>query len=225
MELQTVEFSVKGITEADGVGTFEGYAAVFGNIDRVNDIIEPGAFEGSFKRASDVSLLWAHSLAELIGGFKEIKPDSHGLFVKGELNLEVQRGREAYHLMKAGHLNKMSIGYRTKSFKDEVVQEKYIRRITSVYLYEISLISVPANDQADIISVKSLTGMDSSANLTNLNQLARNSGFSRSQTDRITGIVKKWVRGQMENPQGITEAASGDTAEIKSLIKGFSFLN
>jgi len=58
MEIKNFSFETKELTEE---GQFEGYAAVFGNRDSWDDIIEPGAFAKTIKeRASKIRVLWQH---------------------------------------------------------------------------------------------------------------------------------------------------------------------
>lgn len=140
------------------LGTFRGYASTFDNIDRDDDVIVKGAF-GAIEQPRRVKLLWQHDMREPIGVWTELREDAKGLFAAGELNLEVQRGREAYALMKQGAIGDMSIGFRT--IESDVVKSegssgraRNIRRLKKLRLYEVSLVSVPANPLANIDAVK-----------------------------------------------------------------------
>ena len=65
MEHKATTVEIK--TAADG--TFEGYAAVFGNVDSYGDIIQPGAFTKTIQeRRSQIKILWNHdSFAPPVG--------------------------------------------------------------------------------------------------------------------------------------------------------------
>jgi hypothetical protein len=76
-----------------------------------------------------------------------------GLFVKGTLNLEVQAAREAYALMKQGAISGLSIGFR--SLAESIDKETGVTHLTRVKLYEVSIVTFPANTEATISSVKS----------------------------------------------------------------------
>lgn len=220
LNVATSEFELKSVADAGGIGTFEGYASTFGNIDRGGDVVEKNAFVGSFKRVADVAMLWAHNRAELIGGWKDITENGAGLYVKGELNLKVQRGAEAYELMKAGHLASMSIGYRTKEYKDEKLGLKYIRRLLKVALYEISLTPIPMNTHAAVMGVKGIGG----AEIQSLERILSAKGLSKSHSDIAVDAVKTWLDSGGE-PQGITEVTGGDanSEELRKLFAGYSF--
>lgn len=140
------------------IGFIEGHASTFDNIDRQDDIIERGAFDDTLTklkgRGKILPMLWGHDTRELIGGFPALgmKEDDKGLAVKGEINLETQRGREAFSLAKQGVLTAFSIGFQ---IIESVMDNDFIRTISGIDLMEISLVSIPANEEATITSVKS----------------------------------------------------------------------
>lgn len=139
------------------LGVFSGYASTFDNVDRDDDVIVKGAF-GTIETPRRVKLLWQHDMREPIGVWTDLREDAKGLFAAGELNLEVQRGREAYALMKQGAIGDMSIGFRT--IESDVVKaesggrNRPVRRLKKLKLYEVSLVSVPANPLATVDAVK-----------------------------------------------------------------------
>lgn len=145
-----INFDIKGVEDD---GTFTGYASVFHIIDSQNDTILKGAFAKTLKRrAGDIKMLWQHKIDEPIGNFISLSEDKHGLFVKGKLMLDVQRAKEAYALLQSGVINGLSIGYSVTDadYNDEIG----VRLIKEVDLFEISLVTFPANESATIISVK-----------------------------------------------------------------------
>jgi len=155
VETKNMAMSIKAVGSD---GTFEGYGSVFGNKDSYGDIVQPGAFKKTLQERSGVKLLWQHDTREPIGVFEEIYEDDHGLVVKGKLSLDVQRGREAYSLIKMGAIEGLSIGYST-------VKEKFdkgARLLTELKLFEVSVVTFPANEISTISSVKkdSFDGLD-----------------------------------------------------------------
>ena len=146
------KFEIKSIG-ADG--TFEGYASVFGNIDSQNDRVHPGAFKTSIKsREKPVQLLWQHQWQSPIGTILSLFEDAHGLYVKGKLLLEVAQAREAYTLMKAGVVRGLSIGYSVKRSRRN--PDSGVRELLDLNLWEISLVTMPANEAAQVTVVKSM---------------------------------------------------------------------
>lgn len=150
METKDLKFEVKTFDEEKGL--FEGYASIFGNVDAYRDVIHKGAFSESLLKRKP-KLLWQHKIDEPIGIYTEIREDEKGLFVKGSLEIESDFGKRVYNLLKKGALDGLSIGYSTK--EAEFDKEKQIRNLKKVNLFEISLVTIPANEKATLINVKS----------------------------------------------------------------------
>lgn len=148
------------IEERNGiqVGIIEGYIATWdidrGDIWGVRDQFIKGAFSKSIKdlQSRNRQLRFKDHHGRTIGGFppETLKEDGVGLFGRGEINLEVQQGREAYLLAKQGVLVEFSIGF--SSVKD--TEENKIRTITEAIAWEGSIIDEPMNPEAVITSVK-----------------------------------------------------------------------
>lgn len=154
-------FEVKAVSEpgdGESIGKFEGYASTFGNADRVDDIIVKGAFANTLKDHQDrnrqIRMLSQHDRHNLIGGFpsQDAFEDDRGLFVKGNVNLDTQRGREAFSLMKQGVLEDMSIGF---IIRDSEMNDG-MQFIKEAELFEISLVTEPANPEAQITAIKAV---------------------------------------------------------------------
>ena len=140
------------IKTLEDVGTFSGYASVYNVRDAQEEVVAPGAFDSCLQASSVVwpKLLWQHDPKEPIGQWTALQDDGHGLFVKGQLFLDLQRGKEAHVLMKAGVVDGLSIGYipvKTKETPGGKILE-------SVMLHEISLVTFPSNPKARVQAVK-----------------------------------------------------------------------
>ncbi|SDI40057.1 HK97 family phage prohead protease [Pseudomonas abietaniphila] len=145
-------FEVKA---ADDAGNFEGYAAVFENVDLGDDVIVKGAFT-SVKTARNGKLKLAlyHDLTRLVGT-ADFNQDDHGLYVKGQVNLKVSYARDAYELMKDGSLDSMSIGFNTLEADFQQRAGRQVRVIKSAELWEASFVPFGMNPDAQVLSVKS----------------------------------------------------------------------
>ena len=124
-------------------GIFTGYAYVF-NLPAIRDeLILPGAFLKSIEEGN-IKLLWDHNESEPIGSLLEAKEDKKGLFIRGQLNLNVERAREIKSLMDQGALNGLSIGF--TSIDSEMIDG--IAYTSLVKLWEISIVTFPAMEEA-----------------------------------------------------------------------------
>lgn len=178
-----VAFELKDLNE--NKGEFEGHAAVFDTPDEYKDVFVAGAFKKSLRGrpASKIKMLRQHNHKSLIGVWKEIKEDKDGLFVKGQLLLDIQEAAETFALMKAGALDSMSTGFRT--VVDQYDQKTQHRSLLEVRLFEISLVSIPAHADALVSAVKQFSPEDI-RNSTDLEKALRDAGFSKSSSKFIT---------------------------------------
>lgn len=153
----------------DNAGTFSGYGAIFGNVDSYGDMIEPGAFKESL-RTWQAKGKWPKMLLQHggmgfgaedmmpVGKWTSMSEDSKGLKVEGQLfALNTERGQYIYEGLKSGELDSLSIGYQTEDAYDAVKDGVTTRHLTKIKLWEVSIVTFPANDKALISSVKTLT--------------------------------------------------------------------
>jgi uncharacterized protein len=154
MDIKRMAFALDGLeVKEDGdTRTVEGYASVFNNVDSYSDIVMPGAFAKSIKGRKP-AMLWQHSSDKPIGVWDEMEEQKKGLYVKGRI-LPTTYGNDAYTLVKNGAVTGMSIGYSAKKWETDAA--KQVRKLTEVELYEVSLVTFPANERAQITRVKSL---------------------------------------------------------------------
>jgi HK97 family phage prohead protease len=149
METKDFMFDIKSVEDN---GIVEGYAAVFGNKDLGNDIIDPGAFKKTINERKNVPLLWYHQPPEVLGLVFEMEEDNKGLKSRSQINLDTQLGREKFSLIKQGAIKGMSIGF--EAIKE--VWEKDIRRLKEIRLWEISLVTFPMNPLAQVTNIKAV---------------------------------------------------------------------
>lgn len=163
--------------------TFSGYAAVFGKVDDRPDILAPGCFDKTLaeyatkKRAP--RLLWQHSMDWPIGVVTSVAADSFGLKMTGRLTAGVRFADEAYALMQDGAVDSMSIGFWTED--DDYDRDTGIRTIKAVSLMEISVVTVPAREDAKILDVQSRRPQT----IRTFEEALRKLGFSRAEATQI----------------------------------------
>jgi HK97 family phage prohead protease len=183
-------FELKESAEQKGI--FTGYASVFNNIDSDNDVIVKGAFANSLAKRK-IKLLWQHKTDEPIGLILEANEDDTGLYVKCQINLETEKGAETYSNLKMGILDKMSIGFKTLDYE---MDKKGVRILTELDLYEISIVTFPANDMAEVDSVKNSTSRDVEKALRDVGYSQKNakhiiSMFGIPASQRDVGLIDK----------------------------------
>ncbi len=151
------------------LGTFEGYAAIYGTEDRNGEIIDAGAMTQSIEAAGgELPLLLQHNREDPIGVVRLVE-DRRGVKVFGQLHMASEAGQSAYALMippegfGRAALRDLSIGY---VVRDEKLVGG-VRHLKRIDLFEVSLVTIAAHPNTFVTSVKSagdsLDGVDVTA--------------------------------------------------------------
>lgn len=204
MAIERASFGLREIKlappETEGM-TFEGYGAVFGNVDSYGDVIQPGAFADTLAAAQKTGtwpamLLqhggWGMGAEDMtpIGIWTGLSEDGIGLKVQGKF-ADTVRGREAYALLKMDPrpaIDGLSIGYIPKEWTQRSKPEEPRRTLKKVDLLEVSLVTFPANGKARVSAVKSLEEIASLADAEAF--LREVGGLSKSQAVGFIARVK-----------------------------------
>ena len=134
----------------------KGYASVFSNKDSDKDVILKGAFNRSIKAlgpngADRIKLLAQHKLDRPIGKMVVLKEDSNGLYMEAKFGTH-RDGDDYYKMTKEGILNEFSVGFQAiqKKANDDGGND-----ISEIKLWEVSMVTIAANDEAVVTDVKS----------------------------------------------------------------------
>ena len=201
-----VGFEIKAVN-ADG--TVEGYGSVFGVRDNYDDVIAKGAFIQSLKdhKAAGTmpAMLWQHDADKPIGVWTEMVEDEKGLRIKGQLAMETVKGKEAHALLKMGALNGLSIGFVSKEWAYD--RDTEVRTLTAIDLWEVSLVTFPANEKARVTNVKSA---DEMATPKDAEKALRDAGFSKSDATAFVSRVMRMgeVRSDSANSTAVAMKAA-----------------
>lgn len=141
----------------DGSGTIEGYASTFENWDDVGERPVKGAFKQHLSDfLKDGFIAIGHNWSQLpIATPTKAREDDKGLYVEAQFHStpDAQAARTVVkERLDRGKSVKLSIGY-------EVLLDEYVpegRLLKDVKLYEWSIVTVPANRQADVTTAKGL---------------------------------------------------------------------
>jgi len=176
-----VALKIKSVSET---GEFEGYGSVFGVKDSYSDIVVSGAFEKTLQDWNEKgrlpAMLWQHDMSEPIGIYTEMKEDSNGLYVKGKLLIDADPlAKRAHAHMEAGSLSGLSIGYTLDDWEYDADKEAFI--LKEIKLWEVSLVTFPANDEARISNVKNSFERGETPRPSEMERALRDVGLSRNQ--------------------------------------------
>lgn len=124
-------------------------------VDRVGDIIEP---EG-VKFENPLAFLWQHRHDQPIGKCTFSKPTKDGITFEAEITKVDEPGTlkdrldEAWQSIKAGLVRAVSIGFRPLEY---AFMESGGIRYSECEVYELSAVTIPANSDALITTIKSV---------------------------------------------------------------------
>lgn len=212
--------------------SFEGYGAVFGNVDAYGDIIEPGAFSAYLADVQSGKQNWPAMLLQHggygmtaedmmpVGVFTSLAEDGKGLKLAGAL-ADIQRARDAYTLMKMQPrpaIDGLSIGYIAKEWEPRSKPDDPRRRLKRIDLVEISLVTFPANGQARVDAVKRIEEIST---LTEVEDYLREAGgFSRNEAKAIIARIKSaQPREAAEDLKQITDALNRNISILQGAPK------
>lgn len=188
-EFQRRAFAFKA-KQVDPAGTFSGYASVFGNVDSYGEIVAPGAFSDSIKRIKDsgdpLPILWQHRSDNVIGGSDVLEEDDHGLKTDGELYIEdIPQAKQAHALMTRRVVKGLSIGYYVE--ESSYNEKTGVRTLQKLDLVEYSVVTFPANELAQVDTVKSILRGGRLPSAKEFEGFLREAGFSKTQAAAIAG--------------------------------------
>lgn len=172
---------------------FSGYASVFGGVDSYGDTIDPKAYDQTLiSRERPVRMRWNH-FGPVIGKWLDVRADSKGLYVNGQLTPGHSTAVDVYASMKHGAIDGMSIGYIPRLVEERGEGRRLLKQID---LIEISVVEEPADLGAKIESVKSVFSEASS--IREIEAALRDSGFfTRSEAMSLVHRVKTLVQGEL----------------------------
>lgn len=214
MNFLDVPFEIKSLSDD---GTFSGYGSVFNVTDRQNDVMRQGAFKEIIRNENGhVVFLWQHDTKQPIATAR-VAEDKHGLHFDGQLILADPQARVAREHMRAKSVRGVSIGY---DVLDSNLLPSGVRELTSVRLWELSLVTFPALPEAQVQSVKSFMQCTNERELKNL--LRERDGLSRSKSsaaaDALWQILKGHDNNDSENPE--LAALARELHTFTNLLKG-----
>lgn len=215
-----IEIKLAGSDAGADAMKFEGYGAVFNNVDAYGDVIEPGAFASFLADVKSGAQPWPAMLSQHggwqvtasdmtpIGVWTDFAEDGHGLKVQGVL-ADTPRGREMHALLKMQPrpaIDGLSIGYIAKESVPRTAPEDPKRRLKRIDLIEVSLVTRPANGKARVTGVKSIEDLTT---LSEIEAYLRDAGgFSRNEAKTLIARIKK----------STGEDAGDDLAQLRAAI-------
>jgi HK97 family phage prohead protease len=131
--------------------TLVGYAAIFDSPSEPlpwTEFVRRGAFRKTIKDGADVRLLIDHEgvpLARTKSGTLTLTEDEVGLRIEAELDETNPDAAKIISALRRGDLSQMSFAFQT--VKDAWSQDRQVRELKEVRLYDVSVVTYPAYEQ------------------------------------------------------------------------------
>lgn len=197
----------------DGNGQIEGYASTWiKQPDSYGDIVKQGAFtktlEERWNGGKGIPFLWAHKMDDLKAfiGTAEAEEDEKGLHFVATFD-DSEEAQKVRQLYKDGRLRKFSFAYEVKDAGPVTLEDgTKANELRELELFEISAVTVPANEDAGVVDVKAAEPEVKAG--------ARN---SKKDADRISQAIAllKEVLGEIEDPEDPEEDEAEETDDAK----------
>ena len=158
--MKTINKSIPlDVNTKGAAGTISAYLTTWGNPDAVGDVMAKGSLDefidGFNPSVKKLPMFYEHDKTQIIGEWTGLKADAVGVIGEGTLYTETTKGSDVYKLMKRDAVNSVSIGFRSNDFTKN---DTGGRTFNTIGLVETSVVLSPANDQAQVLSVKSDDG-------------------------------------------------------------------
>lgn len=177
-------------------GEFEGYGSVFNSNDLSNDTIAKGAFAGALEKGPPKMFLNHQHMDIPVGDWLDAKEDDVGLVMVGKIDMNHRDGPSVYSAMKRKAMSGLSIGA-LRSTLEFTKKDNGGRLITKADLKEVSIVTFPMEENAQIYAVKSeIETIDS---LKDAELYLRDSGaFSKSTAQVFVSRIRALIQSDSE---------------------------
>ena len=171
-EYRRILTEMEARAEEDGGLYVEGYATTYNQPYtlmrdgkyRLDEQVDPAAFSGT--DMADVIMQYDHAgrvFARTKNGTLQLESDEHGLKVRARLD-GTDIGRQLYQEIAGGYTDKMSFGFTVAEDRKERSKvdgvNVILRTITKIgKLFDVSAVSIPANDATEISARKISDGL------------------------------------------------------------------
>lgn len=225
-----LDSTIKAIEEGDGELRIAGYAST-DSMDRQSDRILSSAWtRGGLKNyENNPILLFNHDYNKPIGKVIEISTDKRGLKIKGVIS---KSAGEIYNLVKEGVLSTFSVGFLVKDADYDKSADGLI--VKDAELLEVSVVSVPANQDATFSLAKSFDSQEDYQNfkkqfinddgngIENAREASRKSKMENETQDLINKAVAEALAASQKATAEAAEKAAKEKAATEALEKRIS---
>ena len=244
MEHKYKSFELKA--KEDETGMIAGFFSTYDESpDSYGDIIRPGAFTETIKKRKESGhpfpLCFNHDFSQVIGAVEKIEDTEKGPYIEASF-LDTALAQDVRKMLKSGAIYQFSFAYDVLGWEkpSKEQQEKGIMNVlTQLEVFEISVVTVPANQNAVATEVKSLAdSLTVTPAIISIDpktkQGKRNSKKDKDTINQIINLAKSLLDDEGEDtqeepkaneePTGETNAAAEESKSAENSEKAKAFL-
>lgn len=148
--------------KADEAGKISGFFSTYEKTpDSYGDIIMPGAFTKTIEKRKETGhpfpLCFNHDFDKVIGACNTIEEKEQGPYIEADF-LDTQLGQDVRKMVLSGAIYQFSFAYDVLGSREPNEEERkngVLNVLTEVEVYEVSVVTVPANQNAQVTEIKS----------------------------------------------------------------------
>ena len=157
MKYKTIEL------KADEVGGISGFFSTYDKTpDSYGDIITPGAFTNTLKKREESGhpfpLCFNHDFSAVIGAVDSVKDTEKGPFIEAHF-LDTQLAQDVRKMLQSGAIYQFSFAYdvlKARAPYEDEAKAGVMNVLEELEVFEISVVTVPANQNAVVTEVKAV---------------------------------------------------------------------
>ena len=207
--------------KADEVGKVAGFFSTYDKTpDSYGDIIEPGAFTETLEKRKATGhpfpLCLNHDFSDVIGACDSIEEKEKGPFVEASL-FDTGRAQEVRTWLKSGAIYQFSFAYDVLQRRDPTEEEKkagIMNVLQKIELFEISVVTVPANQNAVVTDVKSISAEELADGVIEIKAGKRNSKKDADVINQIIALAQSLLDEPEDKPTEDEEKSEEAQPEV-----------
>lgn len=206
MEHKTKSFKLK----ANENGTISGYFSTYEKTpDSYGDIIEPGAFTKTIEKRKESGhpfpLCWNHDFSSVIGVVDTVEEKENGPYIEAHF-LDTALAQDVRKMVQSGAVYQFSFAYdvlKSREPNEEEMKAGVTNVLEEVEVFEVSVVTVPANQNAVVTDVKAIPEPETKSGRRN----------RKSDEDIIRNCIKSLESLLDEGDEDNTEGEEAPTEE------------
>lgn len=147
--------------KADETGKIAGFFSTYEKTpDSYGDIIEPGAFTKTIEKRKasghPFPLCWNHDFSSVIGVVDSVEEKEIGPYIEASF-LDTALAQDVRKMVQSGAVYQFSFAYDVLSWREPTAEEKKMgvqNVLQEVEVFEVSVVTVPANQNAVVTDIK-----------------------------------------------------------------------